>query len=130
MREINLATQPRRLLCFGDMLELGQSSDSGHLQVGKAVALELPQSILLTCGSKARLMAEGARQAGLPEEQIKSFEESRDLIFYLQNNLLPDDLILIKGSQGARMEHVVKAVMAYPAQAADLLVRQDKTWLK
>jgi hypothetical protein len=36
---------------------------------------------------------------------------------------------LIKGSQGLRMEKIVKEVMAEPMDAPNLLVRQTKEWL-
>ena len=38
------------------------------------------------------------------------------------------DVILIKGSQGMRMEHVVEEIMANPEKAEKLLVRQDEYW--
>ena len=38
------------------------------------------------------------------------------------------DLILVKGSQGLRMEKVVKEIMAEPLRASDLLVRQEEEW--
>jgi len=40
--------------------------------------------------------------------------------------LEPGDLILVKGSQGVRMEKVVEQVMADPEQKETLLVRQDE----
>ena len=40
------------------------------------------------------------------------------------------DVVLIKGSQSARMEKVVKDVMAEPLRAKDLLVRQKGKWLE
>jgi len=38
------------------------------------------------------------------------------------------DIILIKGSQSQRMEIVVKALMAEPHKAKDMLVRQTGRW--
>ena len=38
------------------------------------------------------------------------------------------DIILVKGSQGARMEKVILEIMADPESAENLLVRQDKQW--
>ena len=37
-------------------------------------------------------------------------------------------LVLIKGSQGMRMEKIVEEVMAEPQDAEKLLCRQDKKW--
>ena len=38
------------------------------------------------------------------------------------------DIILAKGSQGVRIERIVKEIMAEPERAAELLVRQDASW--
>ncbi len=40
------------------------------------------------------------------------------------------DLILIKGSQGMRMEKIVEEVMAHPEKAEKLLCRQSEAWKK
>ena len=37
--------------------------------------------------------------------------------------------ILVKGSQGARMEKIVKELLANPQEASRYLVRQDGHWL-
>jgi hypothetical protein len=39
-------------------------------------------------------------------------------------------LILVKGSQGVRMERVAKELMAEPQKAGELLVRQEQEWTK
>ena len=40
------------------------------------------------------------------------------------------DLVLVKGSQGMRMEKIVEEIMAEPDKAKDLLVRQSQSWKK
>jgi hypothetical protein len=44
---------------------------------------------------------------------------------FVQERLAENDLILVKGSQGVRMEKTVKEIMAEPLRAGELLVRQD-----
>ena len=47
----------------------------------------------------------------------------------MRPTLLEGDLILVKGSQGVRMEKVVEEIMAEPERKKELLVRQEKKWL-
>ena len=48
---------------------------------------------------------------------------------YLKEIIKEGDIILVKGSQSMRMEKVVSEIMAEPARATELLVRQDEEWL-
>jgi hypothetical protein len=41
----------------------------------------------------------------------------------------PESAVLIKGSQGVRMEKITKEVMAEPTSAASILCRQEPYWL-
>jgi len=41
-----------------------------------------------------------------------------------------NDVVLVKGSQVARLEKVVKEVMAEPERAPEVLVRQEAYWQK
>ena len=58
-----------------------------------------------------------------------SFKDSGEAGKFLQQRIKEGDLILIKGSQGVRMEKAVKEIMAEPLKAKDLLVRQEKPWV-
>jgi UDP-N-acetylmuramyl pentapeptide synthase len=57
------------------------------------------------------------------------FADSNQLITSLKSHMLPGDAILVKGSQSARMEKVVKEIMLEPSKASELLVRQSKQWI-
>ena len=46
----------------------------------------------------------------------------------IQEIIRPGDVILIKGSQGMRMEMAVEAAMDQPQKAGELLCRQNKDW--
>ena len=113
---------------FGDMLELGESSSVGHKNVGIA-AVGHGFDYLLTVGMRARDIGKGAKSAGMSEDNVFSFDDTEAAGKFVEDRISKGDIILIKGSQGARMERVVKELMAEPLRAKELLVRQDASWL-
>ena len=116
----------KRIAVLGDMLELGRESVPAHKEVGEYVAKK-GIDILLTTGEISRNTNLVAKKLGMIDAFY--FKDQKDLISYLKSIVKKDDLILIKGSQGSRMERVVKALMAEPDQAQKLLVRQSKKWI-
>jgi UDP-N-acetylmuramoyl-tripeptide--D-alanyl-D-alanine ligase len=123
----DIKTSGRKIAVLGDMLELGTFSVEEHKKVGEQSAKVA--DILMTVGVRARYIAEGALNAGLHESKIFQFEDSRVAGKELEILLKPQDVVLIKGSQGIRMERTVEEVMENPMLKDRLLVRQDKEWL-
>jgi UDP-N-acetylmuramoyl-tripeptide--D-alanyl-D-alanine ligase len=117
----------RKIAVFGDMLELGAYSEAGHQGVGQALA-KAEFDLLVTVGERARDIARGAEAAGLKNEQIFNFSHNEEAGKFVQERLREGDLVLVKGSQGARMEQVVKELMADPLRADELMVRQGAEW--
>ncbi|MFA5163420.1 MAG: UDP-N-acetylmuramoyl-tripeptide--D-alanyl-D-alanine ligase [Patescibacteria group bacterium] len=117
----------RRWAVLGDMLEIGSYSESGHRQVGEKVS-ELKIDFLISVGPQSRFSAQAALENGLDENHVHTFDSPSEAADFLLGEIENEDLILIKGSQGMRMEKAVKAIMAQPDQAKDLLVRQGAEW--
>jgi len=118
----------RRIAALGDMLELGDLASEEHAKVGRLVA-ESNIDFLVCCGKLARIIGESAIQAGLPEANVSYFDASPEAGLHIQQDILqPGDAVLIKGSQGARMEKIAKELMADPLKAPELLVRQGADW--
>ncbi len=103
-------TKGRRVACLGDMLELGAISDSAHEEVGRQVK-EDGVDVLITVGKGAHKIAQGARLAGLDSSNIYEFENNQELCRELSRILQKDDLVLVKGSRGMRLEEVVDAMV-------------------
>jgi UDP-N-acetylmuramoyl-tripeptide--D-alanyl-D-alanine ligase len=80
-------------------------------------------------GKEAKLIAEAAREAGMSADKALYFEDRDKAGLYVQDLIKHGDLILVKGSQGIRMEKIVLEIMAEPEKAEDLLVRQTGEWL-
>jgi UDP-N-acetylmuramoyl-tripeptide--D-alanyl-D-alanine ligase len=116
----------RKLVALGNMLELGSETEAGHREVGRKVA-QICQ-ILFAVGDKAKFIADEAEKAGLDKKQIFCYTDSIEAKIPIQNMLQEGDVILIKGSQGARMEFISEEIMRHPEQAEKLLPRQTAEW--
>jgi UDP-N-acetylmuramoyl-tripeptide--D-alanyl-D-alanine ligase len=111
----------------GDMLEIGHYTVEGHRLVGeKVVAGGI--DYLVTVGEKSRDTDRAAEEAGLDKNNIFHFNNSLEAGVFLQERLKAGDIVLVKGSQGMRMEKTVKEIMAEPDRARELLVRQGEEW--
>jgi UDP-N-acetylmuramoyl-tripeptide--D-alanyl-D-alanine ligase len=118
----------RQLVVMGEMLELGSYTQAGHREVGRKIA-ELDPAYLIVIGEKTRDIIKGAKDLGFDKNKCFYFNNNLEAGKFLQKKLKENDLVLVKGSQGARMEKVVKEIMSKPLQAKDILIRQEKNWL-
>jgi len=100
----------RKIAVLGDMLELGQYERQGHELVGLRAAQVA--DILVTLGTRAHVIAEAARKAGMKKSAIIEFEETTPIVDWLKENLTDKDAVLIKGSRGLRMDRIVAALEA------------------
>jgi UDP-N-acetylmuramyl pentapeptide synthase len=74
------------------------------------------------------LVGERATGTGVTSQKIRPFVDSRAAGEALRAELRAGDTVLIKGSQGMRMERIVERVMAKSLRAGELLVRQEPEW--
>ncbi|NJC96410.1 MAG: UDP-N-acetylmuramoylalanyl-D-glutamyl-2, 6-diaminopimelate--D-alanyl-D-alanine ligase [Anaerolineales bacterium] len=98
----------RKVAVLGDMLELGQYERTGHEMVGLRAAQVA--DILLTLGERAHIIAESARRASRKKNAILEFDELEPLVEWLNANLAKDDVVLIKGSHGLRMDRITSSL--------------------
>ena len=124
-----IKTAGRKIAIMGDMLELGRYSIAAHRKMGEEVADSA--DILVTVGIRSRGAAEAALDKGLADSAVLQFDSSVEAGRYIADNVLkPGDIVLVKGSQAERMERCVEAIMEHSEDKEELLVRQDKYWLK
>lgn len=98
----------RKIAVLGDMLELGPYERGGHEMVGLRAAQVA--GTLLTLGERAHIIAEAARKAGMKKSSVVEFDTLEPLVDWLNANLSKDDVVLIKGSHGLRMERITNAL--------------------
>jgi UDP-N-acetylmuramoyl-tripeptide--D-alanyl-D-alanine ligase len=102
---VELHTDGKRIAVLGEMRELGAESERGHREVGETAAT-LGVNQLITIGKAAEAIAEAARTAGL--EKVSPARTTGDAARLLGEVAEPGDLVLIKGSRGARTEQVIE----------------------
>lgn len=116
----------RKIAVLGDMLEIGKYTEQAHRAIGDQAAGFT--DLLFCVGPRAKFIVDEARQRGMPGERIFIFDDSLSAGRGLESMIEEGDLILVKGSQGMRMERAVEQIMANPERAGELLVRQEGYW--
>jgi len=101
----------RKVAVLGDMLELGYLEESSHRLIGRRVAGVA--QVLVAVGSRARWIAEEAVKAGLPPENVALATDAITAVPVIEARIQPQDVILIKGSYGMRMDRIVTALGRY-----------------
>ncbi len=118
----------RSIAALADMMELGRLSVEEHRKVGAKAAKVC--DLLIVVGVRARDIAMGALDNGMPDQNILQFEDAGKAALEIQNLIQEGDAVLVKGSQSMRMEKIVEEIMQEPERAGELLVRQDREWKK
>ncbi|MHB8996439.1 MAG: UDP-N-acetylmuramoyl-tripeptide--D-alanyl-D-alanine ligase [Armatimonadota bacterium] len=97
----------RKIVVFGDMLELGDTAAAAHAKVGE-LAAEAGVELLVTVGEMAALAAETARARGVEVRMANTPEEAAEA---LHPRLREADTVLVKASRGTQLERTVKGLL-------------------
>lgn len=118
----------RRIAILGDMLELGDQSRKAHIGVIR-MAVAKANRVILVGPMMGRALSSMPELANGP---VQHYAQSRDASHAVagQHGLgpRPGDVMLVKGSQGMRMEHVAKALLRRDIPPGEVLVRQSTSW--
>ncbi len=98
----------RKVAVLGDMLELGPYEQMGHELVGKRAAEVVEE--LITIGNLGKLIAASATVSGLAQTAVHELVDAQAAIEYLKTHLGAEDIVLVKGSRGMRMEQITAAL--------------------
>jgi UDP-N-acetylmuramoyl-tripeptide--D-alanyl-D-alanine ligase len=108
LEHIDLPKGGRRIAVLGDMRELGDGTDQAHQDLGKEAAPKV--DALFALGDHAHLVVDGAQSEDPSPPVSQAFTDSEKLITTLKNFITPGDTLLVKGSRGLAMEHIVEAL--------------------
>jgi UDP-N-acetylmuramoyl-tripeptide--D-alanyl-D-alanine ligase len=87
---------------LGDMLELGEFSESAHRQVGEKAAT-VGCEYVLTYGDLSKYICEQASACGC---KANAYDDKEKIAEFLYKALEDGDTVLFKGSRGMKMEEI------------------------
>lgn len=119
---------PDKTLVLGSMLELGREADEYHYQAGFNIG-KAGINKLVAVGQYSSEIVSGYLKAGGKKENTFVYENSIDASEAISGIITEGSCVLVKGSQGSRMEYVVKALMLNPDLSEEKLVRQSGEWI-
>lgn len=117
----------RKVAILGSMKELGDESESIHQDIG-ALAAEIVD-VCIGVGEETKDILMSFHKHN-PSGLYHWFEDSEEAAMHIVDFITSDDIILVKGSQSARMERVSAVLLANKRYRAKLLSRQSKEWLE
>ena len=98
----------RKIAVLGDVLGIGKYTIEAHEAIGERVTKNC--DLLFTVGERAKFIAQGATQKGMPIEKIFQFDTIDEGKLKLQEEIKEGDLILVDGSKEMEMEKIVKEI--------------------
>src|SRR5258706_326863 len=105
-----LLSQGRRIVVFGDMLELGDGEMEAHREIGGTIAAAGP-ALVIGVGPLARVAIESVTKTrGTQAIETLWFPTSAQAAAEVAGQIRPGDIILVKGSRGVALERIVNAL--------------------
>lgn len=102
----------RKFAVLGEMLELGDHAAALHAECGRAAGEAGLEGLIVVGGPAAAHLAEGARQAGTPADNVAFVPDRERAIEEVLRRVRPGDLVLVKGSRGIGLDAVVERLKA------------------
>ncbi len=113
----DMKSEGKKVAVIGDMFELGEYSDSLHKETGEVFA-KCNTDKIIAIGEQADNILEGARLAGMKDDQLHGIQFVEDATFLVHKYAEVNDLILVKGSRGMGLERLFPALIEMGEQSS------------
>lgn len=100
----------RKIVVLGDMLELGDEEERFHRDVGSALSPDRFDYVF-AFGPLSKHIAESAMHA-FPQGRVRWYDNKEDMVRDIASVAAPQDIVLVKGSRGMRLEEAVQRLVA------------------
>ncbi|MFE9279611.1 UDP-N-acetylmuramoyl-tripeptide--D-alanyl-D-alanine ligase [Paenibacillus glucanolyticus] len=104
----NLDGFNKKVLVLGDMLELGEKENEFHEDIAKSIDVTKIHSVF-TIGNLSRIISNSLSNSKI-EGIVKHFTSKEDLVSECNQLLNKNDVILVKGSRGLKLEDICNSL--------------------
>lgn len=118
---------PRKVVILGDVLELGPTKLEEHRKLVPDI-IGSGATVFVGVGQYMGHLAAALHGTTFPEKSIYHFDDCEIALRSLPTILRSGDLVLIKGSQGVRMEKISEALLDDGVDVSQVLPRQNAAW--
>ncbi len=126
---VSIDTPGRHIAILGDMLDLGRMTKEVHENLG-AFIKEQKLDMVFLVGPRMKYAYEFLMDKKYAKTKIAYTDDPMAILPELKKMVKMGDTVLVKGSQGMRMEKIVYELMLEKDKADKLLVRQHEEWKK
>lgn len=106
---MRMPVEGRRIVVFGDMLELGDSAPHLHHETGMLMALA-HIDVLVAVGDFAEEVVDGWREIASPDQRAMHIPSVDKAWLFVWKLTQPGDTVLLKGSRDIRLERITDAI--------------------
>ena len=105
----DIKTEGRKIAVLGDMFELGPDSEKYHYQVGEYLATKDIDELVVV-GELSGKIRQAVEDAGA-SIKCYSFKDNGEVVLYLMSVMNPEDIALIKASNGMHLDEIVRNML-------------------
>jgi len=99
--------EKRKVAILGGMVDLGEYVDEGHRKVAEYV-ISSNVNILITTGALGAKISKEALRLGMNPDNVFICKDNNEAVLTASNVLLPQDVVLVKGSRLIKTDEIVK----------------------
>ena len=105
----NFPCKGKKILCFGQMLELGKKAEQFHCEIARKIG-KSKINCLIAIGEFAKTIRNEAIKSGLQREKCFVADNAKQAKEILENIIETNDVVLIKGSRATKMETIIENI--------------------
>ena len=105
----DMKAEGKKIAVLGDMFELGENEEKFHYDIGTYLATKNIDELAVV-GELSQNIVQGVRDSG-SNMKCNTLKDNGEAVLFLMSVMAPGDIVLIKGSNGMKMNQIVSNII-------------------